>query len=151
MKKYRKVDKNNKSSSIIHTKGLNYNVNKDLFIPYDNKTVRLLKIQTNQIKNVTYDKVIDGLYYQKYKIPDNISSKEKKELKETISRINYHIPLYDPYSDNLYLITSEDLYNCIFVLYNVLIYVSNNISLSKLFKNSIIKLYLYIVSSIISF
>ena len=80
------------------------------------KGVQLLKIQNNQIKNVTYDKVIDGLYYQKYKIPDNLTPKQIKELKEKISRINYHIPLYDPYSDNLYLITQEDLYNCIFKL-----------------------------------
>lgn len=76
--------------------------------------------------------VLNDLYYLKAKVPnskeinDNISKSDEKIkkyfkkhgikdgielIKKTISKIDYKLPLYDVYSDNIYLIDRNNVYN----------------------------------------
>jgi len=70
--------------------------------------------------------IFDNIYFLEYKVPtltelENIKQTEKfkkykfdniliEEIKKYISKINYKIPLYDVYTNNIYLINRENLY-----------------------------------------
>ena len=75
-----------------------------------NETFKLLDKTTNKIVEVPYDKVIKLLYKDKVCIPPNLSKKEKEQLKVKLSENNYWTPLYDVYSDNLYVFQKDEIY-----------------------------------------
>lgn len=67
-------------------------------------------------RNIIYD-----LYYQKARLPKDKELKKikkdsnyLKEIKDSISKIDDIIPLFDPFSNNIYMITKGNLYYRIF-------------------------------------
>lgn len=76
------------------------------------KQYKLLNIKTNKIENVYDVNVFTYLYNFSHTLPQ-LPSEELKDLKQSISRIEGSVPLYDPYSDYLYIIIQSDLYNYI--------------------------------------
>ena len=82
-----------------------------------NETYKLLDKTTNKIVEVPYDKVIKLLYKDKVCIPPNLSKKEKEQLKVKLSENNYWTPLYDVYSDNLYVFQKDEIYDNVFKKY----------------------------------
>ena len=81
------------------------------------ETYKLLDKSTNKIIEISYDNVIKFLYKDKVCIPPNLSKKEKDKLKIKLSENNYWIPLYDIYSDNLYIFKKEEIYDNVFKKY----------------------------------
>ena len=81
------------------------------------ETYKLLDKSTNKIIEIPYDKVIKLLYKDKVCIPPNLSKKEKEQLKVKLSENNYWTPLYDIYSDNLYIFRKEEIYDNVFKKY----------------------------------
>jgi len=82
-----------------------------------NETYKLLDKSTNKIIKIPYNKVIKLLYKDKVCIPPNLSKKEKEELKVKLSQNNYWTPLYDIYTDNLYIFKKEEIYDNVFKKY----------------------------------
>lgn len=78
---------------------------------------QLLNNKTNQIEDIPEDQIISKLYYMTHTLPTNLPENELLKLKQNISRIHNLTPLYDPYTDNLYLITNQELYRYVFELY----------------------------------
>lgn len=96
-------------------------INKDINQNSNNfsnqETYKLLDKITNKIIEIPYDKVIKLLYKDKVCIPPNLSKKEKEQLKVKLSQNNYWTPLYDIYSDNLYIFKKEEIYDNVFKKY----------------------------------
>lgn len=80
----------------------------------NNKTYKLLNVKTNKLENIPESFVLEKLYKLTHVLPLNISKEKLLKLKQDISRIDNKIPLYDPYSDNLYLIPKSKLYDYVF-------------------------------------
>lgn len=82
------------------------------------RKIILFNIEKNKLENVNRDNVLDELYLLKYRIPNkNEMDKDKIEIiRNEISKIDDKIPLYDAYSDNIYLIVKDNVYNR--VVYN---------------------------------
>lgn len=87
----------------------------------------LFNIDKGVIEEVKYQDVMDKLYYLEYRVPTvkevadktitpNVDFfKDKPEeivtkIKYDISRVDYKVPLYDVYTDNIYLIERTDVY-----------------------------------------
>lgn len=77
------------------------------------KIYNLVNIETNELENVYENNVISSLYYFTHKLP-KLPENKLEELKRDISRISNVAPLYDVYTDNLYLIKQDNLYNAVF-------------------------------------
>lgn len=91
------------------------------------------------IKEAKPEQILDDLYYLRASVPtkenikDYIKNGKNKnikglmkdqepddviqEIKDSISKIDYNIPLYDEYSKNLYLITKSNVYNRVMYQY----------------------------------
>jgi hypothetical protein len=80
--------------------------------------VFLFNIKKKQLENVATDKVLFSLYNLEYRLPTNLDINKKfknkkniNDIKIEISKIDTHIPLYDTYSENMYLIVKYNVYN----------------------------------------
>lgn len=85
----------------------------------------LFDISSNKIIAFKAEQVVDSLYYQKTTIPTekNINKSKNKlvkeyfkkytinDLKNAISKLDYVIPLYDIYHENLFIIKRENVYH----------------------------------------
>ncbi len=78
----------------------------ELFELQDNKTNELIQIKG--------ENVLKQLYKMKVSIPKNLTDKQKQELKIKISQLNNYVPLYDIYTDNMYLIQKKDVREVVF-------------------------------------
>ena len=78
------------------------------------KVFKLENIKTNKIENIKEEDVLMKLYELKYKLPSKLKKEELEKEKKEISKIYNFTPLYDIYSENLYLIPQEILYDCVF-------------------------------------
>lgn len=97
----------------------------------ENKNYFLYNLETNKIIEYNEEDVIDNIYYLKAKLPttdemenhikkyrDEISEFIKKNgiqksinlIKKSISKIEYKIPLYDVYSENIYIINKNNVF-----------------------------------------
>lgn len=85
----------------------NLQLNKDYFI--------LLNIETNMEENLFRDDVIPCLYRGTHTFPNKLTEKQKCKMQRLISKINNYCPLFDPYTDNLYLIQQKELYGFVFL------------------------------------
>jgi len=86
----------------------------------------LYNINKKNLDFVDPNDIFDNIYFLEYKVPtlselENIKHNEKfkkykldntfiENIKIYISRINYKIPLYDVYTNNIYLINRENLF-----------------------------------------
>lgn len=88
----------------------------------------LYNIKKNIIEFVEPSNIIDSIYFLEYKVPNLNDLQKIKNLKDNqfkqyklndeliknikiyISKLNYKIPLYDIYTNNIYLINRENLY-----------------------------------------
>ena len=57
--------------------------------------------------------VIEGLYMGVYSLP-SLPDNELNDLKEEISKIDNKIPLYDVYTENLYLVDRDNIFVAVF-------------------------------------
>lgn len=57
--------------------------------------------------------VIEGLYMGVYSLP-SLPDNELNDLKEEISKIDNKIPLYDVYTENLYLVDRDNIFDAVF-------------------------------------
>lgn len=80
------------------------------------KSYLLFNEETKHDDYVKEKDVIDGLYMGKYSLP-SLYDNELNALKREISKINNKIPMYDVYTENLYLINKENLFNVVFEHY----------------------------------
>lgn len=93
----------------------------------------LFNIKDNTIKNIKNEDVMDQLYFLESRVPtikdinDYLKKHKKgeiydflisvepktaiKKIKKSISTIEHKIPLYDVYSENLYLISKHNIYD----------------------------------------
>lgn len=90
---------------------------------------QLYNIKTETIENVIKEDVLDKIYYLEYRLPtpDEIKNKLSKKklmelnaidendaieiIKKAISKIENKVPLYDAYTENIYLIGKHNVYN----------------------------------------
>lgn len=82
----------------------------------DDKKYYLYEIKTKKIIELDKTQVFDKLYYQECRIPNkqdlidaNIKL-EQNDIKDSISKIEHNMPLYDIYTENLYLINKRNVY-----------------------------------------
>lgn len=79
--------------------------------------VDLYSIKEDAIKNVKVDDAIFKIYYQEYRIPTSNelrkgnSKMTVKEIKKIISSDEQHVPLYDVFTENLYIIIGRNVYS----------------------------------------
>lgn len=78
------------------------------------KVFKLENKKTKKIENIKEEDVLENLYSLKYILPTKLKKEELEKEKKEISKIYNYTPLYDIYSENLYLIPSEILYDCVF-------------------------------------
>ena len=79
-----------------------------------NTTFKLIDNSTNKLIKVPYSDVIKKLYKGKVSLPKNLSNKKLQELKINLSKIDNYIPLYDIFSDNLYIFKKKYVYDNVF-------------------------------------
>lgn len=82
-----------------------------------NITFKLIDNSTNKLIEVPYSDVMKKLYKGKVSLPKNLSNKELQELKINLSKIDNYIPLYDIFSDNLYIFKKKYVYDNVFKKY----------------------------------
>jgi hypothetical protein len=78
--------------------------------------VLLFDLTINKIKDFSQNEVMDKLYYLEARLPTTDELKKIKninidEIKNIISSIENKIPLYDPITENLYLINKDQVYH----------------------------------------
>lgn len=67
------------------------------------KSYKLFNEITKNNDYVKEDDVMQSLYDGLYSLPTNLNDDQLEELKDNISRIDNKVPLYDVYTQNLYL------------------------------------------------
>lgn len=80
------------------------------------KIYKLFNIKKNVEEKIEEKDIIHSLYYLTHRLP-KLSNNNLTEIKQEISRISNLCPLYDIYTDNLYLISQDNLYNSVFNKY----------------------------------
>jgi hypothetical protein len=74
-----------------------------------------------EVPELNYDKVVSNLYYEEARIPTEKELSKLNitidEIKNNISKLNYHIPLFDPTSYNMYIIDKHNVYNRVMILH----------------------------------
>jgi hypothetical protein len=71
-----------------------------------------LKYPDNTIKNININNVLSELYFNLAVISsEKYSTKNIKDIKKEISKLESDIPLFDIYSKNFYLITAQNIYS----------------------------------------
>ena len=78
------------------------------------KSYKLFNEITKNNDYVKEDDVMQSLYEGLYSLPTNLNDDQLEELKDNISRINNKVPLYDVYTQNLYLVDRNKTYNAVF-------------------------------------
>ena len=88
-------------------------------------SVILFNKETEKLELIEKDNVIDSFYYLDYRIPTQVDIDNNKDktlnsyltgnniienIKNKISEVDTMVPLYDTYSDNLYLISQSNVY-----------------------------------------
>lgn len=81
----------------------------DIFELQDNKT--------NEIVKIKGEDALKQLYKMKVSIPKNLPDDKKQDLKIKLSKLNNYSPLYDIYTDNMYLIPKKDVREYVFKYY----------------------------------
>ena len=73
----------------------------------------------NKLVDIKESDILYNLYYNLAELPKKVkgSNEDIQELKDTISKIDNYIPLYDIFSKNIYLVKPEDVYDKITNLY----------------------------------
>lgn len=83
----------------------------------------LFDIKDKIIKNIDNDNILDKLYFLTMRPPtideikkskifkDQDPTEIKKKIKSTMSRLENKVPLYDPITENIYLINRENVYS----------------------------------------
>lgn len=77
------------------------------------KSYQLFNNETRHEEYVKEEDVMNGLYIGKYSLPP-LFDDELFELKEDLSKIDNKIPLYDVYTENLYLIERNKIFDAVF-------------------------------------
>jgi hypothetical protein len=83
-------------------------------------SVYLYDIKNRVIKMYQKDDVFDSLYFLEARVPTDDEIKQSKknisqtEIKQTISKIDNKVPLYDVVTENMYLIKKENVYNRVY-------------------------------------
>lgn len=78
------------------------------------KVFKLENKKTKKIENIKKENILEKLYSLDYTLPTKLKKNELEKEKKDISKINNFTPLYDIYTENLYLIPPELLYDCVF-------------------------------------
>jgi hypothetical protein len=76
-------------------------------------SIKLFSIKNEIIENVKInDELILNMYFLKYKVPSKQDDKnlDIDKIKEKISKIKSHIPLYDIFTKNVYVIQKRNVY-----------------------------------------
>lgn len=81
------------------------------------QTFKFIDNKTNKLISVSRNNVIKNLYKNKISIPQNMTNKKLHDFKVQISKIDNYIPLYDIFSDNLYIFKKKYVYNNVFKKY----------------------------------
>ena len=79
----------------------------------------------NKLVDIKESDILYNLYYNLAELPKKLKSTSKKvnestslnDIKDSISKIDNYIPLYDIFSKNIYLVKPEDIYDKITNLY----------------------------------
>ena len=81
--------------------------------------IELMSIKDNMTMTVLLDEAIQKLYYLEYVIPVKIKEDDKQYdmMKKILSEQEKWIPLYDVYTDNIYLVNRHNVYTRIALNY----------------------------------
>lgn len=80
------------------------------------KTIYLYSIKDNIIKDIPLDKAVSEIYYLRYRVPTETELEKfhvnytVNEIKELLSTDNNNIPLYDAYTNNIYIVQRRNVY-----------------------------------------
>jgi len=74
--------------------------------------IELMSVRDNVERTVSLDEAIHKLYYLEYVIPEKLRKDDKQydRMKKILSEQEKWIPLYDVYTDNIYLINRHNVY-----------------------------------------
>jgi hypothetical protein len=93
------------------------------------ENIYLFNIKNNEIENINKDDSMEKIYFLEYRLPTskeidehmdkntfnkfnlNKSSDIHNKIKYTLSKIENKVPLYDAYTENIYLINRHNVYN----------------------------------------
>ena len=78
------------------------------------KSYKLFNEITKNNDYVKEDEVMQSLYEGLYSLPTNLNDDQLEELKDNISKIDNKVPLYDVYTQNLYLVDRTKTYSAVF-------------------------------------
>lgn len=78
----------------------------------DNSNIKLYSIKNDRIENIKInDQLIPDMYFLKYRVPTSKElGSDNKVIKEKLSKIESHIPLYDIFTKNIYVIQKRNVY-----------------------------------------